>query len=69
MAEYGVAKTGRIRYRVQHRMFRSPLVVLQIELAHTYYDSCYQEKKTSLIWRDAQPEDITEKGKDAVQYV
>ena len=59
-------KTGAKRHRVEMRWFRSPLVVLQVEVnakgyeaAHPYglgydVDYCY--------WRDARIQDITEQG-------
>ena len=55
--------TGATRYRVQTRMFREPIIVLQVELHSEGY--CFDESHDSgrdvdyLWWRDATLEDIS----------
>lgn len=59
--------TGRIRYRVQTRMFDPALVVLQVEYEGT--DMQYSGGSVDSVdvkgWRDATVEDLTEKERAA----
>ena len=52
--------TGRIRYRVLHRWFRNPLMILQIEISGRNIYPCGPSIEIEHItfWRDARPQDI-----------
>lgn len=58
-----VALTGATRHRVQTRLFRSPLIVLQVELHSKGYcvDDSYGSGRDVdyTWWRDATLEDIS----------
>lgn len=58
MLKCTVAPTVRMRYRVETRWLRKPLVVLQIEERHTSKPH-FAPEYTFLIWRDATVGDIT----------
>jgi hypothetical protein len=46
--------TGRTRYRVQKRLFRQPLLILQVEIRNTTYTAL-----DIRWWQDAQLQDIS----------
>jgi hypothetical protein len=57
-------KTGAERYRVEARWFRSPLLVLQVEIHAKGYEPSnpygFGHDVDHCYWRDAQIQDITE---------
>ncbi len=55
--------TGRRRYRLEDRVFRAPLLVLQVEIREQGYRPChtgYGDDIDRCFWRDATLEDISE---------
>lgn len=61
---HNVKLTLKVRYRVQTRLFRSPILVAQVQEHHTgYYSDADQicgPNFDYLEWRDAQVEDLSE---------
>jgi hypothetical protein len=46
------------RYRTKTRLFRKPLVVLQVEDTRSHTDPITIETRVWGIWRDATPDDL-----------
>lgn len=57
-----ISLTGERRYRVQQRLFRQPIVVLQVQYRVEGYEADYNGRGSDVDyvdWRDAKVEDIT----------
>lgn len=50
--------TGNIRYREHSRLFRKSLMVLQLEVKHTWYEPFNINQKEEVYFRDATVEDL-----------
>lgn len=50
--------TGRRRHRIHTRLFRRPILVLQVELEWREFCQFRGERVTKLMWRDAGAEDL-----------
>lgn len=63
MSETRIRNTGKIRYRLQSRWFRAPLVILQMEVLKEEYDwrpgQGWSWKTQSIWFRDTTLEDLT----------
>ena len=53
--------TGNTRCRIQKRLFREPLLVLQVEVRREGYDSCAGYYGYT-VWRDTKVKDLPLKG-------
>lgn len=51
-------RTGKVRYRTLTRLFRKPLLILQIEVIGTVY-LYYGDSRQENFWRDAVTSDLT----------
>ena len=55
--------TGNIRCRIQKRLFREPLLVLQVEVRREGYDGgSLEDHYDYCTWRDAKTTDLSLKG-------
>lgn len=50
--------TGKTRYRHYSRMFRKPIVVLQVEYNYSYVDAYDLMSERITTWRDATIDDL-----------
>jgi hypothetical protein len=52
--------TGAIRYRAQSRLFRKPLLVMQVLWQYSGYDPVAGAEVDFVLWKDACLEDLDE---------